>query len=66
MRESADRNVLRDRLILEVDEAYELVIPVFSDFADQLSRFRNLEHLFTELVAYDALDGSIVVRISNG
>lgn len=66
MRESANRNVLRDRLMLEVDEAYELVIPVFSDFADQLSRFRSLEHLFTELVAYDASDGSIVVRISNG
>jgi hypothetical protein len=52
--------------MLEVDEAYELVIPVFSDFADQLSRFRRLEHLFTELVAYDASDGSLVVRISNG
>jgi hypothetical protein len=50
----------------EVDEAFELVVPVFAGLADQLSRFRSLDHLTTELVRYDAVDGSIVVRISNG
>ncbi|MNB58683.1 hypothetical protein D3C87_364140 [compost metagenome] len=66
MRESAVRNVLRDRLMVEVDEAYELVVPVFAGFADKLSRFRTLDHLLTELVMYSPSDGSIVVRISNG
>lgn len=66
MRESASRAILRDKLMVEVDEAYELVVPVFAGFADQLSRFRHLDHLLTELVRYDAADGSIVVRISNG
>lgn len=66
MRESANRTSLRDRLMVEVDEAFELVVPVFTGFADQLSRFRRLDHLMTELVTYSAADGSIVVRISNG
>ncbi|MNB61005.1 hypothetical protein D3C87_967120 [compost metagenome] len=66
MRESANRTSLRDRLMVEVDEAFELVVPVFTGFADQLSRFRRLDHLMTELVMYSAADGSIVVRISNG
>lgn len=66
MRESANRNLLRDKIMVEIDEAYELVVPVFTGFANQLSRFKQLDHLFTELVRYDASDGSIVVRISNG
>lgn len=66
MRESADRTVYRHKLMTEVDEAFELVVPVFAGLADQLSRFRSLDHLTTELVRYDAVDGSIVVRISNG
>lgn len=65
MRESTNRDVLRDKILIDVDEAFELVTNVFVGFADQLGRFRSVEHLLTDLVAYDASDGSIVVRISN-
>lgn len=66
MRESANRTNIRDKLMVEVDEAFELVVPAFAACADQLSRFRRYDHLLTELVRYDAADGSIVVRISDG
>lgn len=65
MRKSANFHS-RDKLMVEVDEVYEMTVDVFAAFADQLSRFRTLDHLFTELVGYDADDGSIIVRISDG
>lgn len=54
------------RLMVQLDEAFELVLAVFVGIADQLSRYRFIESLVTELVAYDAADGSLVVRISDG
>ncbi|MNN33295.1 hypothetical protein D3C81_1470490 [compost metagenome] len=64
--ESAGRSVRRDRLMVEVDEAFEIVVPIFVGIADQLSRYRHLPSLCTEMLNYDPIDGSIIVRISDG
>lgn len=54
------------RLMVEVDEAYDLAIDLFKDFADQLSMYREVDSLITEMLGYDPIDGSIIVRISDG
>ena len=66
MRKSTNRRHSMARLMVQLDEAFELVLAVFVGIADQLSRYRFIESLVTELVAYDAADGSLVVRISDG
>jgi len=52
--------------MVEVDEAYDLAIDLFKDFADQLSMYREVDSLITEMLGYDPIDGSIIVRISDG
>jgi len=54
------------RLMVEVDEAYDLAIDLFKDLAGQLSRYRDVDSLITELVSYDPVDNSVLVRISDG
>jgi len=52
--------------MVEVDEAYDLAIDLFKDLAGQLSRYRDVDSLITELVSYDPVDNSVLVRISDG
>lgn len=51
--------------MIQVDETFELLVPVFADYIDQLRHFSHFDNLFTELVGFDDLDESITVRISN-
>ncbi len=54
------------RLMVEVDEAYDLATALFKDLAGQLSRYRDVDSLLTELLSYDPADDSVIVRISDG
>ncbi|MNI87622.1 hypothetical protein D3C73_1448340 [compost metagenome] len=66
MRKSANRPVSDARLMVEVDEAFELAVELFAGLANQLGRYRHLDSLMTEVLAYDADDSSMIVRISDG
>lgn len=54
------------RLMVEVDEAYDLATNLFKDLADELCRYRDVDSLLTELLGINAADNSVIVRISDG
>lgn len=62
---AAGQVVDRTVRMIQVDEAFELLVPVFADYIDQLKYFREFDNLFTELIRFDLVDDSITVRISN-
>lgn len=57
--------VSRDRLMMQVEEAFESVVPIFTGIARQLSIYSTEDQLITDLLVFDPVDGSIVVRIAN-
>jgi len=52
--------------MVKVDEVFEAVVPIFTNIAKELSIFAGETQLITDLLRYDPVDGSIVVRISDG
>jgi len=60
------RHTLRDRLMIEVEEAFELAVDLFKGFAGQLSLYSEVDSLITEMISYNPVDGSMIVRISDG
>lgn len=59
------RNRLMDHLMMQVDETFEAIIPTFVNIARQLSVYSTEDQLITDLLRFDPVDGSLVVRISN-
>lgn len=57
--------VSKDLLMLQVDEMFEIVIPMFIGIAKELSLFSTVNSLSVDLIRYDPVDGSIVVRLSD-
>jgi len=57
---------LRDRLMVEVDDAFELAVDVFKGYADALRVYRNTPSLTIEVIGIDPMDAYVIVRISNG
>ena len=66
IRKDSNINVPRDLLMVKVDEVFEAVVPIFTNIAKELSIFAGEPQLITDLLRYDPIDGSIVVRISDG
>jgi hypothetical protein len=51
--------------MMQVEEAFESVVPIFTGIARQLSIYSTEDQLITDLLVFDPVDGSIVVRIAN-
>lgn len=52
-------------LMVQVEEAFDVVSPIFINIAKELSIYSKEPYLVTDLIGFDEYDGSITVRISN-
>ncbi len=57
--------IRRDRLMMQVEEVFESIVPVFLSVAHELSIYAIEDQLITDLLLFDEIDGSITVRIAN-
>lgn len=57
--------VRRDVAMMQLDEAFELIVPIFANLARELSIYAEEPELVTDLLNFDAVDGSMTVRISD-
>ncbi|MCY1278095.1 hypothetical protein D9M68_20090 [compost metagenome] len=65
MQRDANIGVPRDRLMMQVEEVFDTIVPVFLSLSRELSIYATEDQLLTDLLLFDAVDGSITVRIAN-